>query len=1183
MAAKLKYMTIVRTLTVLLLYFWTLGNAHATHIVGAEIHYQHISGNSYKFTLEVYRDCRECKFNNIGGGDNMSSCNEVPDLQIKGAVGTSYVNTQVGTIAVNRVAIKDMSGNCYNTLNKCRGGSNTSFGYEMHVFEGIYDFSNAIDAGYCMLDVSIGMSSRNINLNNQFTEQNFFNYSTINLCEGIANSSTEFTSQPQFLLVANQSNYQSLGVLSKDGDSLAFNLRPALRNRTVSVSYANGFDYDHPLSFFCSGAFPCPANINGPIVEGFYMNRQTGDVAFTPIMVNQGAVIVVECEEWKKRQDGTYFLAGVTRRDIYSEVTSQNNNLPKIKNRQDVFEICEGQELSIDLDLEDLPALGMSADSLFASISSTLNGSQLLTLPRNTAPFNSYTINCGNTVNKVGRHYITVTVWDNHCPLRGSVSKTFVVNVRRSRTNAISYNVKNCGILDVSSTSLGNTSIYWTISDMQNNVIKEQYSRKISVQLPAGGTYQIKSYLPIQGSFCELNQVNIIEVSPFKKPVIQMGADLFFCKGVATEISPARLDTFDNYQVLVNGQLTSFPYKFKAESEQSLTFRIAQEDGCFAEDHINLKLHPVLDYKVKDDTFCVNSVFPAKVKNIQLDPSRIFAIQMNTKEPGVSLYALNAKEWLFENISQGSKDVTVYSVIQDKNLCNYKDTFVIRVVEPSPVNLNVPEFVCINQGALELPANPNGHWTCINRPDLLNGKILEIDNTSNANYQLEYTEKIQCEQTIPFEIKVKDTTMIMSGYGAYLEICQSQSPFALQANPSGGLWTGQFVNDQNEFDAHSAAGTMTKVKYTYTNANACISNYETEIGVERLPDLELLKSREKVCVGDQLVLSANTNSADPGYWYTDGNGTIEQSNSRITNYTPNLSDVSRSFITFTYTLQTNGVCGNVSAETIVVVRNGQVGEIIKDYPTEICEPANIRFTTNYQRIEKQYWMVNDSIYEEFDYNFPFNATLKAGEYVIKTLIFDSACQAMAISEPITVLPKPTMQWYSNPGYKLSREYPRLYLKDLSYCKFGHTANWYLNGMWISDSREINLKIEDQKDTFNIKLVSTSGKGGCLDSMSQNFIFTPINQLYIPNAFSPDSKGPQENNSFKVIGPPMKYFKIEIFNRFGEKVYMSFDMNASWDGTYKNEICIQGDYFYKIETTDSEGISRDYSGTVTIIR
>ncbi|MFM6983670.1 MAG: gliding motility-associated C-terminal domain-containing protein, partial [Chitinophagaceae bacterium] len=1031
-------------------------------------------------------------------------------------------------------------------------------------------------------DVSIGLSSRNINLNNLFTEQNFFNYTSLNLCEGLNNSSVDFTSVPNFLHVANQSNYQSLGVINSDGDSLVFSLKPALRSRTVSVSYALGYDYDYPFNFYCTGAFPCSPNITGPIVEGFYISKTTGDIAFTPNTVNQGGVIVVECEEYKKKTDGSYYLAGVTRRDIYSDVVSQNNNLPRFKNRILEYKVCEGEDLKIDLDIDDLPVLGSPADTVFTDVISTLPGTVINKIAKNGAPFYSYSVQLGNTNGRVGKHYITVTARDNSCPLRGTSSKTFVINVLKNRKHKIQTQVKNCGVLDFMSSNMPSTAFYWTLTDQTNTIIRQQQSRKVSVQLPSGGTYYITSFLPADGVYCELKQIDTVVVKPFTRPEIHMGADINVCKNGELSLQPRLLNTYDKYQILVNGLPNAMPYKQIIKSAGLFNFKVLQDEGCWAEDNINVNLFPQLNYKVYNDTFCLTNVFPAAIKNIVVDRNKIFAIDLQATEASSSIHHLNAFDWEIDVINPVSHNQKIYSLIVDKNHCSYFDTFNILIEEPDPINVKIPQSICINSEPLSLPLGKNGNWQCVSRPDLVKNNVLSTDPADRRDIELLYTENIQCRNTKSFTVQLKDTSAITFGHDDHLKICQNAVPFDLKGFPSGGTWKGNYLNG-DKFLSDKAAGKTVKLVYTYSNLSDCISEAPVEIQVEKLPELSIKSSGTKVCVGGVLDLTAISNVNSPGYWYTDGEGTFDRAGSRSTHYTPKQSDVSKPFLNFVYTLQTNNICGNVSAEVMVIVRDGQVGEIVKNYPTTICEPAKLTFKSTFTRLEKQYWLVNDSIAEEFDYNFDFNTTLKAGEYVIKTRVNDSTCEAMAISEIITVLPKPEVKIHSNPGYKLSREYPRLYLKDLSYCKYGHSTNWYINNDYIGDSRELNYKVEEKEDTFWIKLVATSGKGDCKDSLSQMFVFIPINQLYIPNAFSPDAKGPNENNVFKVIGPPMRSFSIEIFNRYGEKVYISNDMNAAWDGYYKNKICIQGDYFYKIETTDLEGVSRDYSGTVTVIR
>lgn len=72
----------------------------------------------------------------------------------------------------------------------------------------------------------------------------------------------------------------------------------------------------------------------------------------------------------------------------------------------------------------------------------------------------------------------------------------------------------------------------------------------------------------------------------------------------------------------------------------------------------------------------------------------------------------------------------------------------------------------------------------------------------------------------------------------------------------------------------------------------------------------------------------------------------------------------------------------------------------------------------------------------------------------------------------------------------------------------------------------------------------------------NTAYTLINGpviLYIPNAFSPNNDG--INDVFRVHGNGIAKFSIQIFNRWGEVVYESDDINAVWDGSHKG-----GDFY-----------------------
>ena len=57
-------------------------------------------------------------------------------------------------------------------------------------------------------------------------------------------------------------------------------------------------------------------------------------------------------------------------------------------------------------------------------------------------------------------------------------------------------------------------------------------------------------------------------------------------------------------------------------------------------------------------------------------------------------------------------------------------------------------------------------------------------------------------------------------------------------------------------------------------------------------------------------------------------------------------------------------------------------------------------------------------------------------------------------------------------------------------------------------------------------------------------------FYVPNAFTPNNDG--INDAFKpLIKGPLQEYRLEIFNRFGNKVFTSTNPQMGWDGHHKN--------------------------------
>ena len=94
-----------------------------------------------------------------------------------------------------------------------------------------------------------------------------------------------------------------------------------------------------------------------------------------------------------------------------------------------------------------------------------------------------------------------------------------------------------------------------------------------------------------------------------------------------------------------------------------------------------------------------------------------------------------------------------------------------------------------------------------------------------------------------------------------------------------------------------------------------------------------------------------------------------------------------------------------------------------------------------------------------------------------------------------------------------------------------------------------------------------------------FGFDPI--VWIPNAFTPD--GNDLNDLYEIFTASIKEFHIQIYDRWGEKLFESDNPKVSWDGTYKGKTCQMDAYIYMVQYKGFDNKRVIKSGTVTLLR
>ena len=88
-------------------------------------------------------------------------------------------------------------------------------------------------------------------------------------------------------------------------------------------------------------------------------------------------------------------------------------------------------------------------------------------------------------------------------------------------------------------------------------------------------------------------------------------------------------------------------------------------------------------------------------------------------------------------------------------------------------------------------------------------------------------------------------------------------------------------------------------------------------------------------------------------------------------------------------------------------------------------------------------------------------------------------------------------------------------------------------------------------------------------------------IFIPNAFTPNGDG--ENDYFKVRSEIIIDLNMKIYNRWGELVFESNDINLGWDGRFRGVLQEQEVYVYVVEARFIDNSRQVLRGNLTLIR
>ncbi|MEZ4720335.1 MAG: gliding motility-associated C-terminal domain-containing protein [Flavobacteriales bacterium] len=110
---------------------------------------------------------------------------------------------------------------------------------------------------------------------------------------------------------------------------------------------------------------------------------------------------------------------------------------------------------------------------------------------------------------------------------------------------------------------------------------------------------------------------------------------------------------------------------------------------------------------------------------------------------------------------------------------------------------------------------------------------------------------------------------------------------------------------------------------------------------------------------------------------------------------------------------------------------------------------------------------------------------------------------------------------------------------------------------VSNEQSPQVSLPDGK-TYEATL-SVINEFGCIGRSVAKIM--PEYHLYLPTSFTPNSDG--LNETWKIESTGIRELKLEIYDRWGEKVFETTDKNFEWNGKYKGQRLPMGSYAYRI--------------------
>ena len=1121
-------------------------SSFASHIVGCDLNYAWVSGNTYKVTVVLYGDCGPAS---SGAFQTLQISTPQVCVYNAGTLFSTLYLTLDPTIPGNFPCGKEITPVCPADTNstQCTSTSSTIVGIKRFVYNGtvtlsgpshfwrfVYTSNNGNSAATLHAACGFGtISTLPSGAGRAAAITNLTGGTLMQLLDTLDNTYHHNTNPiltviptPYFCL--NATDCYNPGALDPDGDSLRFALTPA-GSGTGACGTVGG-----PVGYVGTAWPGQPVTAATPLTctaGSFVFDPSTGQICFFPNVL-QRSVVVYNIEEYR---NDTFM--GTSQREMTFLVLTCTNTAPTstlaglsglILDDSTHYHVC-GNIGAFCMDYS------AAETDTFNHITLTVTGlvpGFTYTVTNNGTNHPTVTV-CGNTTLLTpGLYTFFLHMQDDNCPLSGTNTKAYSVNIYPVPTVRDSVVLPaDCFHGEVVYIIPGGTGKPWTIDiyhgpldTFQTFVDSVMFIDTLNPTVGTGLTDTISIFTDVSHE-CSVFIPIVINPPPPISPT-------------ADTVNPSYCGAQDGSITLHNlatGITDTVKWKHNGVWQPPIIATVSGDSIVIP----NL-LAGNYDSIIVTYGFChsqylgpfnlVNPIFPIRGFSI-VNPSRC-----GYCDGAITIYGLNP---------------------------NQLDTIYYTYTPPggAPLNTSISYFV--------------GPDSTVKFTSLCDG----------ATYTTLYARTDSVCRTNPDLIiptlhgpALRDSFRVDSFYGCHGDkiIFTNVNYSAADTNDVTFHWYfGDGYTDTAQDPTHvytnTATDTTFHVKLYYTNGECLDSFFHTLNLVNYISPSYSFTPSPFVCqetpvnfTNTSISLGTGPSNIATTYLWSFGDG----------NTSTTISPAHAFANTGTYTvtlIETNFVpCSDTIREVLMVDTISGIKMLATD--TSLCSGQDVTFTALYASIgfTGNVWSVTDG-YTMDNVNPILHAFDGGGLYTVTVTAKYRACPETTATRKIHVFGYPDI--YLGPDTSICPGSNAIVLTD--------THNQYTPGAkWAWSTGDSSSQITVTKPGYYSAAVTINGCSAADTIWVQKDCF-----MDLPNVFSPNGDG--VNDYFyprQLLTRGVTTFSMSIYNRWGQLLYQTNNIDGrGWDGSFNNIPQPESVYVYIIDVTFKDGQIEHHTGNVTLLR